>query len=202
MLAIFHDMIEESVEVFMDDFSVFGSSFDHYLNNLDKMLQRCKDAHLVLNWEKCHFMVKEEIILGHKGFPKAASTFDEMPKIEVLRIENEAKMEFSSSIRSSLLIIGDQDEDAELYYNTTTNMSNHYSETTFASKERVEVLDSDESDDDEPAEMIEDHKLIHYLSGSPTPFSDPETDTLLPHHDSTSPEVDDDNFDREEIFFF
>ncbi|GJS75730.1 reverse transcriptase domain-containing protein [Tanacetum coccineum] len=66
MLAIFHDMIEESVEVFMDDFSVFGDSFDKCLNNLDKMLQRCKDAHLVLNWEKCHFMIKEGIVLGHK----------------------------------------------------------------------------------------------------------------------------------------
>ncbi|GKA56548.1 reverse transcriptase domain-containing protein [Tanacetum coccineum] len=49
MLAIFHDMIEESVKVFMDDFSVFGNSFNTCLNNLDKMLQRCKDAHLVLN---------------------------------------------------------------------------------------------------------------------------------------------------------
>ncbi|GJU22805.1 reverse transcriptase domain-containing protein [Tanacetum coccineum] len=49
MLAMFHDMIEESVEVFMEDFSVFGNSFDNCLNNLDKMLQRCKDAHLVLN---------------------------------------------------------------------------------------------------------------------------------------------------------
>ncbi|GJX10569.1 reverse transcriptase domain-containing protein [Tanacetum coccineum] len=66
MLDIFHDMIEESVEVFMDDFSVFGNSFDNCLNNLDKMLQRCKDANLVLNWEKCHFMVKEGIVLGHK----------------------------------------------------------------------------------------------------------------------------------------
>ncbi|GJY57160.1 reverse transcriptase domain-containing protein [Tanacetum coccineum] len=66
MLAIFHDMIEESVEVFMDDFSVFGDSFDKSLNNLDKMLQRCKYAHLVLNWEKCHFMVKGGILLGHK----------------------------------------------------------------------------------------------------------------------------------------
>ncbi|GJT66757.1 hypothetical protein Tco_1018237 [Tanacetum coccineum] len=66
MLAIFHDMIEESVEVFMDDFSVFGNSFDKCLNNLDKMLQRCKDAHLVLNWENFHFMVKEGIVLGHK----------------------------------------------------------------------------------------------------------------------------------------
>nr|GEV83520.1 reverse transcriptase domain-containing protein [Tanacetum cinerariifolium]GEV86444.1 reverse transcriptase domain-containing protein [Tanacetum cinerariifolium] len=66
MLAIFHDMIKESVEVFMDDFSVFGSSFNHFLNKLDKLLQRCKDAHLILNWEKCHFMVKEGIVLGHK----------------------------------------------------------------------------------------------------------------------------------------
>ncbi|GJV28942.1 reverse transcriptase domain-containing protein [Tanacetum coccineum] len=66
MLAIFHDIIEEYVELFMDDFSVFGNSFDKCLNNLDKMLQRCKDAHLVLNWEKCHFMVKEGIVLGHK----------------------------------------------------------------------------------------------------------------------------------------
>ncbi|GJW48331.1 reverse transcriptase domain-containing protein [Tanacetum coccineum] len=66
MLAIFHDMIEESVEVFMDDLFVFENSFDTCLNNLDKMLQRCKDVHLVLNWEKCHFMVKEGILLGHK----------------------------------------------------------------------------------------------------------------------------------------
>ncbi|GJT71189.1 hypothetical protein Tco_1030475 [Tanacetum coccineum] len=49
MLAIFHDMIEESIEVFMDNFSVFGNSFDKCLNNLDKMLQHCKDAHLVPN---------------------------------------------------------------------------------------------------------------------------------------------------------
>ncbi|GJZ39491.1 reverse transcriptase domain-containing protein [Tanacetum coccineum] len=66
MLAIFHDMIEESVEVFMDEFSVFGNSFDNCLNNLNKMLQHCKDANLVLNWEKYHFMVKEGIMLGHK----------------------------------------------------------------------------------------------------------------------------------------
>ncbi|GJZ02686.1 hypothetical protein Tco_0520647 [Tanacetum coccineum] len=66
MFAVFHDMIEESVEVFMDDFVVFGNSFDNCLKNLDKMLQRCKDTNLVLNWEKCHFMVKEGIVLGHQ----------------------------------------------------------------------------------------------------------------------------------------
>ncbi|GKE77332.1 reverse transcriptase domain-containing protein [Tanacetum coccineum] len=66
MLAMFHDMIEESVEVFMNDFSIFRNSFDNCLNNLVKMLQHCKDANLVLNCEKCHFMVKSEIVLGYK----------------------------------------------------------------------------------------------------------------------------------------
>nr|GFA79601.1 DNA-directed DNA polymerase [Tanacetum cinerariifolium] len=82
MLAIFYDMIEEFVKVFMDDFSIFGNSFDNCLNNLDKMLQHCKDAHLVLNWEKCHFMVKEGIVLGHK-VSKAGLEFDK-EKIEVI----------------------------------------------------------------------------------------------------------------------
>ncbi|GKB05312.1 reverse transcriptase domain-containing protein [Tanacetum coccineum] len=66
MMAIFHDMIEETIEVFMDDFSVFGDSISSCLSYLDKMLKRCEDTNLVLNWEKCHFMVKEGIILGHK----------------------------------------------------------------------------------------------------------------------------------------
>ncbi|GJV25082.1 reverse transcriptase domain-containing protein [Tanacetum coccineum] len=66
MMAIFHDMIEKTMEVFMDDFSVFGDSFATCLSNLDKMLKRCEDTNLVLNWEKCHFMCKEGIVLGHK----------------------------------------------------------------------------------------------------------------------------------------
>ncbi|GKA16988.1 reverse transcriptase domain-containing protein [Tanacetum coccineum] len=66
MMAIFHDMIEETMEVFMDDFSVFGDSLSSCLSHLDKMLKRCEDTNLVLNWEKCHFMVKEGIVLGHK----------------------------------------------------------------------------------------------------------------------------------------
>nr|GEW76731.1 reverse transcriptase domain-containing protein [Tanacetum cinerariifolium] len=66
MIAIFHDMIEKTMEVFMDDFSVFGDSFSSCLSNLDKMLKRCEDTNLVLNWEKCHFMSKEGIVLGHK----------------------------------------------------------------------------------------------------------------------------------------
>ncbi|GJR46848.1 reverse transcriptase domain-containing protein [Tanacetum coccineum] len=66
MMAIFHDMIEKMMEVFMDDFLVFGDSFSSCLANLDKMLKRCEDTKLALNWEKSHFMVKEGIVLGHK----------------------------------------------------------------------------------------------------------------------------------------
>nr|GFA04798.1 reverse transcriptase domain-containing protein [Tanacetum cinerariifolium] len=66
MMAIFHDMIKKTMEVFMDDFSVFGNSFGTCLFHLDKMLKRCKDTNLCLNWEKSHFMVKEGIVLGHK----------------------------------------------------------------------------------------------------------------------------------------
>ncbi|GJZ11177.1 reverse transcriptase domain-containing protein [Tanacetum coccineum] len=66
MMAIFHDMIEKTMEVFMDDFLVFGDSFSSCLANLDKMLKRCEDTKLALNWEKSHFMVKEGIVLGHK----------------------------------------------------------------------------------------------------------------------------------------
>nr|GEW13041.1 reverse transcriptase domain-containing protein [Tanacetum cinerariifolium] len=66
MMVIFYDMIEKTMEVFMDDFSVFGDSFSSRLSHLDTMLHRCEDTNLVLNWEKCHFMVKKGIVLGHK----------------------------------------------------------------------------------------------------------------------------------------
>ncbi|KAL8475059.1 hypothetical protein ACS0TY_031468 [Phlomoides rotata] len=65
MMSIFNGLIENIMEVFMDDFSVFGESFDSCLTNLDVVLQRCEDTNLVLNWEKCHFMVREGIVLGH-----------------------------------------------------------------------------------------------------------------------------------------
>nr|GEW45063.1 reverse transcriptase domain-containing protein [Tanacetum cinerariifolium] len=66
MMAIFYDMIEKTMEVFMDDFLVFGNSFGTCLSHLGKMLKRCEDTNLCLNWEKSHFMVKEGIVLGHK----------------------------------------------------------------------------------------------------------------------------------------
>ena len=45
------------MEIFMDDFFVYGSSFESCLKILEIVLQRCKDKNLALNWEKFHFMV-------------------------------------------------------------------------------------------------------------------------------------------------
>ncbi|CAN6552323.1 unnamed protein product [Malus baccata var. baccata] len=65
MVSIFSDYVEKIIEIFMDDFSVFGDSFDKCLDNLTLILKRCVETNLVLNWEKCHFMVKQGIVLGH-----------------------------------------------------------------------------------------------------------------------------------------
>ncbi|RDY05883.1 Retrovirus-related Pol polyprotein from transposon 17.6, partial [Mucuna pruriens] len=65
MTSIFSDLLQDCMEVFMDDFRVYADSFDACLENLSKMLTRCIDTNLVLNFEKCHFMVIEGIVLGH-----------------------------------------------------------------------------------------------------------------------------------------
>jgi hypothetical protein len=65
-MSIFSDMIEQIMEVFMDDFLVYGKTFPECLKNHDRVLKRCAEKDLVLNWEKCHFMVREGIVLGHR----------------------------------------------------------------------------------------------------------------------------------------
>ena len=65
MNALFSDFIGEFLEIFMDDFSVFGVSFDNCLTNLEQVLKICEQNNLVLSWEKSHFMVQEGIVLGH-----------------------------------------------------------------------------------------------------------------------------------------
>ena len=66
MMAIFSDMVEKTIKIFKDDFLVLGNSFDNCLENLRSVLIRCEETNLVLNWEKCHFMVQEGIVLGHR----------------------------------------------------------------------------------------------------------------------------------------
>ncbi|RVW35246.1 Retrovirus-related Pol polyprotein from transposon 17.6 [Vitis vinifera] len=65
MLSIFSDMVERIMEVFMDDLTVYGKTFDDCLLNLKKVLKRCIEKDLVLNWEKCHFMATSGVVLGH-----------------------------------------------------------------------------------------------------------------------------------------
>ena len=65
MVSIFSNYIEHIIEVFMDDFIVYGDSFDNCLHNLILVLQRCIEINLVLNSNKCHFMVEQGIVLGH-----------------------------------------------------------------------------------------------------------------------------------------
>nr|GEV53317.1 putative reverse transcriptase domain-containing protein [Tanacetum cinerariifolium] len=99
MISIFHDMIEKTMEVFMDDFSVFGDSFSSCLSNLDKMLKRCEDTNLVPNWEKCHFMCKEGIVLGHK-ISKSGIKVDRA-KVDVI-----AKLPHSTTIKGVRSFLG------------------------------------------------------------------------------------------------
>ncbi|XP_072077977.1 uncharacterized protein [Arachis hypogaea] len=65
MMSIFVDLLEHCMKVFMDNFSIYGDSFDLRLDNLAKVLERCTKSNLVLNFEKCHFMVRQGIVLGH-----------------------------------------------------------------------------------------------------------------------------------------
>ncbi|GJX88111.1 reverse transcriptase domain-containing protein, partial [Tanacetum coccineum] len=99
MMAIFHDMMEETMEVFMDDFSVFGDSFSLCLSYLDKMLKRCEDTNLVRNWEKCHFMVKEGIILGH-NISKSGIEVDKA-KVDVI-----AKLPYPTTVKGVRSFLG------------------------------------------------------------------------------------------------
>src|SRR3954462_4081261 len=99
MSAIFHGFCEEIVEVFMDDFSVYGNSFDHCLHNLNKVLQRCEETNLVLNWEKYHFMVNEGIVLGHKISERGIEVDKE--KIEAIE-----RMPYPSDIKGIRSFLG------------------------------------------------------------------------------------------------
>ncbi|GJR44036.1 putative nucleotidyltransferase, ribonuclease H [Tanacetum coccineum] len=99
MTTIFHDMVEDFTEVFMDDFSVFGNSFDCCLANLDRMLTRCEETNLVINWEKCDFMEKEGIILGHK-ISRAGIEVDRA-KIDVI-----AKLPYPTNVKGVRSILG------------------------------------------------------------------------------------------------
>jgi hypothetical protein len=81
-MATFSNLVEKVMEVFMDDFSIYGETFEDCLANHDKVLRQYQEADLVMNWETCHFMVREGIVLGHKISEKGIEV--DKAKIEVI----------------------------------------------------------------------------------------------------------------------
>ncbi|GJU97811.1 reverse transcriptase domain-containing protein [Tanacetum coccineum] len=124
MMAIFLDMIEETMEVFLDDFLVFGDYFSSCLSHLDKMLKRCEETNLVLNWEKCHFMVKEGIVLGHK-ISKSRIEVDRA-KVDVI-----AKLPHPTSVKGAVLGQRKTKHFQPIHYasKTMTDAQAHYTTT-------------------------------------------------------------------------
>ena len=99
MMAIFSDMVEKTIKVFMDNFSVLGNSFDNCLEDLRSVLVRCEETNLVLNWEKCHFMVQEGIVLGHRISARGI-------EIDMAKIEAIEKLPPPSSIKGIRSFLG------------------------------------------------------------------------------------------------
>ena len=79
---MFLDLVEEAMEIYMIDFSIYGSIFEHSLKNLETVLQSCQDKNLALNRKKCHFMVTKGIVLGHKIY--AAGLEVDQAKVSVI----------------------------------------------------------------------------------------------------------------------
>ena len=99
MMAIFSDLVEEIMDVFMDDFSVYGSSFEGCLENLEQVLTRCEETNLVLNWEKCHFMVEEGIVLGHKISAQGI-------EVDKAKVETIEKLQYPTNVKGIRSFLG------------------------------------------------------------------------------------------------
>ena len=83
MTEIFSDFLDDSLEVFMEDFSAFRNNFESCLAHLTKILEVCVKKRLVLSWEKSHFMVRKRVVLRHIISGKGLEV--DMVKIEVIQ---------------------------------------------------------------------------------------------------------------------
>ncbi|KAL0543871.1 hypothetical protein IC582_018976 [Cucumis melo] len=102
MMSIFSDIIENCIEVFMDDFTIYGDSFDECLASLELILNRCIKTNLVLNYEKCHFMVFHGIVLGHLVSSKGIEL--DKTKIDVIQ-----KLSYSTCLKDVRSFLGSAD---------------------------------------------------------------------------------------------
>ena len=92
MLNIFSDMVERIMEVYIDDITVYGESFDECLIHLEIILHRCIEKNLVLNWGKCHFMVNQGIVLGHIIYERGI-------KVDKAKVELISKLPFPTNVK-------------------------------------------------------------------------------------------------------
>ncbi|RVW98199.1 Retrovirus-related Pol polyprotein from transposon 17.6 [Vitis vinifera] len=99
MLSIFSDMVERIMEVFMDDITIYGGTFEECLVNLEAVLKRCIEKDLVLNWEKCHFIVRQGIVLGHIIFEKGI-------EVDKAKVELIAKLPSSTTVEGVRQFLG------------------------------------------------------------------------------------------------
>ena len=83
----------------MDDFSVLGKSFDNCLENPRQALIRCEETNLLFNWEKCHFMVNEGIVIGHQISERGI-------EVDKAKIETTEKLPPPSSIKGIRSFLG------------------------------------------------------------------------------------------------
>nr|GFB00754.1 hypothetical protein [Tanacetum cinerariifolium] len=167
-LAIFHDMVEKTMEVFMDDFSVFGNSFENCLSRLDKMLQSCEDTNLSLNWEKSHFMVKEGIILGHKISKNEIEV--DRAKVNVI-----AKLPHPTTVKAPILIALNWDLPFELMCEASDfaigavlgkQHEKHFKPIHYASKTMNDAESNYTTREKEMLEIVSDYEKKHSVYGS------------------------------------
>nr|GEV34297.1 reverse transcriptase domain-containing protein [Tanacetum cinerariifolium] len=153
MMALFHDVIEKTMEVFMDDFSVFGNSFQSCLSHLERMLKRCEDTNLCLNWEKSHFMVKEGIVLGHKIAKEGI-------KVDKAKVDVITKLPHPTTVKAHILIAPDWDMPFELMCDASDfgigavlgqRQDKHFRPIHYASKIMTESI------------VYTDHSALKYL---------------------------------------
>ena len=81
VLGIFSSLIHDCVEVYMDDFTVYGNTFEEALEILEKVLKRCDEANLSLSHEICFTMSIEGIVLGYHISRDGIKV--DKPKVEV-----------------------------------------------------------------------------------------------------------------------
>ncbi|CAN6476028.1 unnamed protein product [Victoria cruziana] len=99
MLSIFSDMLDDTMEVFMDNFSIYGSSFDDCLWKLERVLIRCEETNVVLSWKKSHFIVRKGIVLGHIISERGI-------KVDKAKVVTIAKLTPPSSVREVRSFLG------------------------------------------------------------------------------------------------